>query len=85
MLSEHGVPSAVTLSHDPAILHSTKTNQQLSKEGFDSLFADLEQTVSTISKEMKAGSAVAKPNPYADRIACEYCPFGAVCRAKQKS
>ncbi|MBQ9802326.1 MAG: exodeoxyribonuclease V subunit gamma [Clostridia bacterium] len=76
---------AISRSKSTAILGAprTRNKKKTSPEGFAELFAELTDTVSRISSEMKSGAAHAQPTERGGRNACDFCGFSAVCRAKE--
>ena len=78
--------SAISRSKSTAILGSVQTRKQrmLSQEGFGELFAELTDTVSRISSEMKSGDATVAPTEHNGQTACAFCAYAAVCRAADK-
>jgi len=79
--------TAISHSHSTSILGSTKTRKaRLTSEAeFESLFAELTDTVARIGNEMKSGSATVAPTDHNGQSACAYCPYGAVCRGAEKA
>ena len=86
VLADTEVQHAMSLSGNKAILGGgrSKSKQALSAEEFDALFVTLENTIADIAACMKKGEAQALPHAHGTRKPCEYCAFGAVCRAAQK-
>lgn len=84
LLDHPAVLQAASLSADPAIIGGPRSKRTLDRAGFDTLFADLADTVSRLTSEMRGGKATARPNREGNRIACEYCRFAAICRVAQK-
>lgn len=90
LLDREEVKHALSLSADPAILgHVSRSGKGkdpfLDEAGFEQLFDDLTAAVGDLTDCMKEGLADAHPRVYAKRAPCEYCRFGAVCRAAQKN
>lgn len=77
---------AISRSKSTAILGApaTRSKKKTSPEGFATLFEELTDTVSRISREMKSGVAHAQPTDLRGRNACDFCGFAAVCRAQKK-
>lgn len=89
ILDREDVKHALSLSADPGILGRVSRsgkgkNPFLDEEGFEQLFDDLSLAVTDLTENMKKGLADARPRVYAKRTPCEYCRFGAICRAAQK-
>ena len=87
VLADPDVQHAISLSGDKAILGSerSRSKRALNAEEFDQLFLTLENTIAQIATSMKKGEAQAHPHAHGGRTPCEYCAFGAVCRASQKN
>ena len=80
--AEEELLSAVSKSKNSAVL---KRQARTSAAEFDTLFAELAQTVSRIARDMKSGTAAARPNKLCKASPCNYCAFAPVCRAAQKN
>ena len=77
---------AISKSKSTAILGSAQARKErlTSEEGFESLFAELTDTVSRIATEMKSGNATIAPTEQNGQTACKFCAYAAVCRAADK-
>lgn len=85
VLADETVQHALTKSGNAQILGGNRSKvPALDAAEFDGLFEDLSLAVGELTTNMKAGLADAKPRVYAGRAPCEYCPFGAVCRAAER-
>ncbi len=86
VLDDEAVLEALSHSRDARIVGGkSKSTTPLSGEDFDRLFDRLEATVTRISSDMKSGAAEARPQSQQNRSPCDFCRFGAICRAAQKT
>ena len=86
-LADEAVQHAFTPSGNVRIFGAKKKAEipGLSQCEFDAMFGDLSLAVENLTDNMKAGLADATPRVYAGQKPCDFCAFGAVCRAAQKS
>ena len=87
VLDDPAVLEALSRSGDPDVVGGgrSKAQTRLSNEQFDELFAQMQEAIVHLTDRMKQGSASATPRPRDGIMPCDYCAFGAVCRAAQKS
>jgi ATP-dependent helicase/nuclease subunit B len=83
LLDEPAVLAAASHKADPAIVGSARSKKTLDAIGFEEMFRDLDDTITSLCTEMRAGNATARPNQYGDHDPCKYCGYAAVCRAAQ--
>ena len=74
---------------DSKIISKIKTNDDgtvsgkdlVSEEGFDELYAMLEETIIRVAQSMRDGKANAVPLRSGENAPCRYCKMKSVCRA----
>lgn len=80
LLDDPNLLAAASRSANKDIVGTTKVKKHLDADGFDTLFADLSDTITRLCEEMKRGVATARPNPHKKTSPCEYCNYNAICR-----
>lgn len=92
-VEDDSVLDALNRDRDPHFMQGaaylrdgTPSPALISRDGMERLFDELEDTVRGIAEGMRSGRACAIPVAGSDgRDPCEYCRYGAVCRARIKA
>jgi len=89
LLSDPEILTAMNHKLDSKIISKIKTNDDgtvsgkdlVSEEGFDELYAMLQETIIRVAQSMRDGKANAVPLRSGENAPCRYCKMKSVCRA----